>query len=358
MSNQEKDPNGSLTSTDAEASPKPFKPTMSFMLAYASLMMLCLAVALDATTLSVALPVMSTDLSGTALQAFWSGTGFLLASSVFQPVVASFSSIFGRSNVNSAFLRPSSSPISHTAETNTFQLIYVASLLFGIGSLIAALAKSFNVVVIGRAVQGAGGGGLLALTEVVVTDLVPLAERGKYFSILSAIWSIGTVAGPLIGAGFAQDVTWRWIFWMNLPIIAVGVVMVFFFLKQERIPGGVVGKLKRFDFVGGFLFVVGSTSFLFGVSGGGVMYDWDSWQTLVSILVGAAVTAVFGFWEVMFAERFGTEPLINRGIFNNWSIISVDIQAVLHGAILWALLYFLSTSLPSSMLHYLLISMY
>lgn len=172
---------------------------------------------------------------------------------------------------------------------------------------------------------------------------MPLAERGKYFSILSAVWSVGTVAGPLIGAGFAQDVTWRWIFWMNLPIIAVGVVMVFFFLKQERIPGGVVGKVKRFDFVGAFLFVVGSTSFLFGVSAGGVMYDWESWQTLVSILVGAAVMIVCGLWEVMFAERFGTEPLINRGIFNNWSIISVDIQAVLHGAILWSLLYFLST---------------
>lgn len=201
---------------------------------------------------------------------------------------------------------------------------------------------------IGRAVQGAGGGGLIALTEVVVTDLVPLAERGKYLSILSAIWSVGTVAGPLIGAGFAQDVSWRWIFWVNLPVIAAGVAMVFFFLKQERIPGGALSKMRRFDFVGAFLFVVGSTSFLFGVSSGGVMYDWGSWQTLVSMLVGVAVMVVFGFWEVMFAGRFGTEPLINRGIFNNWTIISADIQAVLHGAILWALLYFLSTlPLPS-----------
>ena len=102
MSVQEKDPNGSVTSTDGtDTVPAPFKPTLSFMLAYASLMMLCLAVALDATTLSVALPTMSTDLSGTALLAFWSGTGFLLASSVFQPVVASLSSIFGRSYVSS-----------------------------------------------------------------------------------------------------------------------------------------------------------------------------------------------------------------------------------------------------------------
>lgn len=101
----EKDPKrsgpASLTPSTATEAPPPFKPALGFMLAYASLMMLCLAVALDATTLSVALPVMSTDLSGTALQAFWSGTGFLLASSVFQPVVASLSSIFGRSYVSS-----------------------------------------------------------------------------------------------------------------------------------------------------------------------------------------------------------------------------------------------------------------
>ena len=113
----EKEPHGSGpltpdTSTDDAPLPPPFKPTTSFILAFSSLMMLCLAVALDATTLSVALPVMSTDLSGTALQAFWSGTGFLLASSVFQPVVASLSSIFGRSYVSPSLsnLPPSPAP--------------------------------------------------------------------------------------------------------------------------------------------------------------------------------------------------------------------------------------------------------
>ena len=105
----EKDPKGSGSLTPSTAGSDgalPFKPNLSYILAFASLMMLCLAVALDATMLSVALPVMSTDLAGTALQAFWSGTGFLLASSVFQPVVASLSSIFGRSYV---------SPLSHQA---------------------------------------------------------------------------------------------------------------------------------------------------------------------------------------------------------------------------------------------------
>ncbi|SPO02135.1 related to putative multidrug transporter [Cephalotrichum gorgonifer] len=312
--------NANTNVVDAPDDPlPPFKASRDFKLAFTSLMMLCLAVSLDATTLSVALPIMSADLGGTALQAFWSGTGFLLASAVFQPVVISLSFTFGRCN-----------------------LIYATSLLFAVGSVVAAIAKSFNVVIIGRVIQGGGGGGIIALTGILVTDLIPLSERGKYISVMAAIWAVGTVTGPLIGAGFAQDVSWRWIFWMNLPIIAVADAMVFFFLKLQRIPGGAWGKLARFDVVGGLLFVAGSTSFLFGVSSGGISYDWDSWQTLVSMIVGAGLMAACGFWEVMFAERFGVEPLIDCGIFSNWTIMSSFLQTILHGAILWTIIYILS----------------
>ncbi|KEZ42428.1 Major facilitator superfamily transporter [Scedosporium apiospermum] len=295
-----------------------FKPTRDFVLAFCSMLMVVLAVAFEATTLAVALPLMSSDLGGTALQAFWSGTGFLLASAVFQPTIAGLSAVFGRSN-----------------------LIYVTSLLFAIGSLIAALANNFPVIVAGRVIQGAGGGGIIALTEVIVTDLVPLADRGRWFAILSAVWSVGTVAGPLIGAGFAQNVSWRWIFWINLPIIAIGAAMVFFFLKQAKLPGHMVEKLKRFDWTGAVLFTVGSGSFLFGISSGGVMYEWDSWQVLLSILMGVAVLGGFALWEARFATGLGVELLVPAKLFDNWSIISSYIQAVLHGAILWSLIYFL-----------------
>jgi len=308
----------STTAVDEKTGKTVFKPTREFMLAFASLLMICLAVAFDATTLSVALPIMSTAIGGTALEAFWSGTSFLLASTVFQPTVASLSSIFGRS-----------------------YLIYVCAAFFAAGAIIAALANDFTVIIVGRAIQGTGGGGLIALTEVVTTDLVPLAYRGQWFSMISAVWSIGTVTGPLIGAGFAQNVSWRWIFWINLPVIAVGIVMVIFFLRQAKVPGHIVAKLKRFDWLGSFLFTAGSTSFLFGISTGGVMYEWDSWRTIVSIIVGAAVLVAFALWEIHFAERVGTEPLIDKGIFNNWTMVSTYIQTVLHGAILWSLLYFL-----------------
>ena len=122
--------------------------------------------------------------------------------------------------------------------------------------------------------------------------------------------------------------------------------MVFFFLKQAKLPGHMVEKLKRFDWTGAVLFTVGSGSFLFGISSGGVMYEWDSWQVLLSILMGVAVLGGFALWEARFATGLGVELLVPAKLFDNWSIISSYIQAVLHGAILWSLIYFLSKFLP------------
>jgi MFS family permease len=130
---------------------------------------------------------MARVLKGTAIEAFWSGTSFLLTSTIFQPVLGSFSHIFGR--------KP---------------LIFFSLTLFLIGAVAAATANNFTVILISRSIQGIGGGGLICLTEMVITDMVPLRQRGNYFSIMSGMWAIGTVAGPLLGGGFSQSVSWRW----------------------------------------------------------------------------------------------------------------------------------------------------
>ncbi|KAG7116753.1 MFS transporter L2 like protein [Verticillium longisporum] len=303
--------------------PVAFKPGRDFFLAFAALSILMLAVALDATSLGVALPIMSTELGGTALQAFWSGTSYLLASTVLQPSFASMSAIVGRKYV-----------------------VYVSCLLFTIGSIVCAVAQNFTVLLVGRSIQGIGGGGIIALSEVIVTDLVPLAVRGQWLSILSAMWAIGTVAGPLMGAGFAQHATWRWIFWINLPLMAVGVLMIYFFLNQTELPGNLRTKLARFDWFGSFLFTAGSTILLFGISTGGVMYDWGSFRTLLPLILGILTLPVFAYWELHWAK----EPVIDRGIFRNWTMIANYIMTVFHGMILWSLIYFLSmlTSPPLS----------
>lgn len=119
---------------------------------------------------------MAKALGGSAIEAFWSGTSFLLTSTVFQPVLGSFSHIFGRK-----------------------ALIYVSLGFFLAGSIIPAVANNFTVILVGRSIQGIGGGGIICLTEMVVVDTVPLRERGKWFSFFGAMWSVGTVAGPLLG---------------------------------------------------------------------------------------------------------------------------------------------------------------
>lgn len=305
------------SSPSSENLPEPmekFDPGWRFLLAFASLAVITLMAALDATSLSVALPVMARVLGGSAIEAFWSGTSFLLTSTVFQPVLGSFSHIFGR--------KP---------------LIYVSLALFTAGCIIAALANNFTVILVGRSIQGVGGGGIIALTEIVITDMVPLRERGKYFSLFSAMWAIGTVAGPLLGGGFSQNVTWRWVFWINLPFIGIGLVLITFFLKLDFQRSSLMSKLLRVDWVGMFLFLASTTGFLIPITWGGVQYAWDSWRTLVPLIVSGAGLVVF----VLHQEYVAPEPLIRTSVFKTRTAALVYLGTVVHGIILWSILFYL-----------------
>ncbi|KAI1339298.1 putative MFS transporter [Xylariaceae sp. FL0016] len=305
---------GPHTALDQHTSPEEWRPTKRFLLAFTSLQVLVSAVALESTSLPAALPIMSAELGGTALEAFWAGTAYLLASTVIQPTVAGLSHILGRK-----------------------VMLYLTGAGFAGGSLIAALAQSFNAILVGRTIQGLGGGGLIVLIEILISDLIPLAHRGTWFSINSVMWSIGTAGGPLAGAGFAQAVSWRWIFWINLPIIGVGMLFVTLFLKQEPIPGNVMHKLRQFDWLGSVLFSVSSAGFLFGITTGGIMFEWPSYQVLLPVIVGLIGIILFVHWEF----RYAFEPIIEKRIFSTWTAISTYIQTLLHGLVSWAALYFL-----------------
>ncbi|KAL4736684.1 major facilitator superfamily domain-containing protein [Aspergillus similis] len=283
------------------------------IMAFFTLSVLTLMVALDGTSISVALPIITQHLKGTAIEAFWSGTSFLLASTVFQPNFASLSSIFGR--------RP---------------LVLVALTLFFVGTVVCSVAKDFTYMLVGRSIQGVGGGGLIALSEVIVTDLVPLRLRGQYFGILSAMWSVGSVTGPILGGGFSQDVTWRWIFYINFPFIGVGLVTIILFLKLNIIPTSLAEKLRQIDYVGTIIFVGSMSSFLIPLSWGGILYDWDSWRTLVPLIIGVVGLLVFSFYEY----RFAKDPIIPPKIFQNRTAAVSFAGSFLQGLVLWCLLYY------------------
>jgi MFS family permease len=170
-------------STDDLIEPE-FDPDYHFYLAFSALAVVTLAAALDATTLSVALPIIAADLGGSAIEAFWAGTSFLLTSTVFQPSYASFSHIFGR--------KP---------------MVFIALTFFAIGAIIAGVSKNFTELLVGRSLQGVGAGGIISLTEIIITDMVPLRVRGKWFGFMSGMWAIGSVTGPIVGGAFAQNGT-------------------------------------------------------------------------------------------------------------------------------------------------------
>ncbi|KZF26094.1 MFS general substrate transporter [Xylona heveae TC161] len=312
--NTRQEETSSPTPSSNQDGPPKFQPGWRFYLAFGALLIVTLMAALDATSLSVALPIIARKIHGTAIQAFWSGTSFLLTSTVFQPSFASFSHIFGR--------KP---------------LILVSVALFTVGAIVAAVANNFTVLLVGRCIQGVGGGGIIALTEIVVTDLVPLRERGKWFGFMGMMWAIGSVSGPVVGGALAQKASWRWIFWINLPFAGISFIMIPLFLQLHYRTSSFFQKLKRVDWIGSVVFVASTTSFLIPITWGGIMYPWDHWRTLVPLIIGACGLIFFVFYE----EFVAAEPVIPMDIFKNRTAALTYFGAFIHGMVLWCILYYL-----------------
>jgi EmrB/QacA subfamily drug resistance transporter len=257
---------------------------------------------------------MTVALHGDAIQAFWTGTSFLLTSMVWQPIFVAFSRNWGR--------RP---------------LLLIALAFFAVASLICALSPNFTVMLVGRALQGTGVGGILALTNILITDLVPLRERGNYLALISTVWAVGTVSGPIVGGALATPNAWRWIFYLNLPIIGIGAVGIIWFLKLEHRPRTLRQKLLEIDYIGATIFLAATTSFLVGVTWGGVIAPWDSARVLVPMILGVFGIGLFVGWEV----KFDRHPILPLSLFRNKDTNIAFFIDFIHGVILWALVYYM-----------------
>ncbi|KAI9649271.1 hypothetical protein NHQ30_001841 [Ciborinia camelliae] len=308
------------TSIDLEKSdmppidPNSKKRGWRFFGSFACLAILNFVCAIDATILSVALPTIATSLHATAIQAFWCGTSFLLCSTVFQPTWAAFSHIIGRKSV-----------------------LLTALFLFSVGTILCSVAKNIELLLVGRCIQGIGGGGLVGLTYVLLADMVTLRERGKWMSVISLQWAIGSVIGPVIGGAFAEKLSWRWIFWLNIPFCVISAVGIPICLKLNIKEGSMWTKLKAFDWLGSFLFIASTTSILIPVTWGGVMYSWDSVHTLVPLLIGVGGLISFLLYSIF---RKG-DPLIRRSLFNSPTAIVAYFGTLVHGICVWSVLFYM-----------------
>ena len=181
-----------------------------------------------------------------------------MTQSLFQPLLVSLSDIFGR------------------------RLFYLISLgFFTVGTLLCCLAQNFTELLAGRSIQGIGGGGLVALGLVILTDIIPLRQRPVFLGLLQMSWALGTISGPLIGGLFAQHTTWRWIFYINFPFCGIGFLTVPLVMRLRANRASVKERIQYYvDWIGGFLFVSSTCSFLIGITWGGSEYPWSSWRTV------------------------------------------------------------------------------
>ncbi|CAM1505515.1 Fc.00g111520.m01.CDS01 [Cosmosporella sp. VM-42] len=272
--------------------------------AFGTLCLCTFIIALDSTIICVALPTIAEDLNATAIEAFWCGTSFLLASTVVQPPIASLSHIFGR------------------------QPALLSSLTtFAIGNIVAALAKNIGTLLVGRTLQGFGSGGILALTYVITTDLVSLRERGKWFGLISLNWAIGSILGPLL-------------FWINLPFCGLTYIAIPVTLTLKHKEDTVNKKLKEFDWIGTVIFVESLTSFLIPLSWGGIMYDWSSPRTVVPLVIGILGVIAFGFHIMLSSKYSRCDPLIRPSLFTSLTALSAFFATIIHGIIVWCLIYY------------------
>ena len=252
-----------------------------------------LLAALDQTIVAPALPTIARAL-GHAEYLPWIVTGYLLTATAMAPLYGKISDVYGR--------RP---------------VIYAAILLFLLGSLVSALAPNMLVLVIGRAIQGAGGGGLFALAQTVIGDLVPPRERARYAAWISGTWAVASVAGPLLGGLFAEHLHWSLIFWINLPIGFLAMAIINNPLR--KLP--IAAKNHRIDGLGAVLLVIATSLLLLALNWGGSAYPWFS-REILGLVACSAV-----FWA-FFALRLlrASEPLISLEVLSNPIVLAGTIS--------------------------------
>ncbi|EGP88126.1 putative major facilitator superfamily transporter [Zymoseptoria tritici IPO323] len=279
----------------------------------AALMMAVFLAALDVTIITTALPTISQHFNSAAGYT-WIGSAFLLANASSIPVWGKVSDIFGR--------KP---------------MLLAANVIFLVGSLVAALAYSIGMLIAARAVQGIGAGGLVILVNIVIGDLFPLNIRGAFYGLIGGVWAIASSLGPIIGGAFTQSVTWRWCFYINLPLDGIAFFILLFFLdvKTPRTP--FMQGLKAIDWVGVLLIVGGTLMFLFGLQYGGVTAPWDSALVLCLIIFGVLTLALFLLYEWKFAKY----PIMPMAIFSSVTNRATLGVVFIHGFVFISASYYL-----------------
>jgi EmrB/QacA subfamily drug resistance transporter len=261
----------------------PIEPAPRVRLIFGALMLVILLASLDQTIVATALPTIVGDLGGLE-HLSWVVTAYLLASTITGPLYGKFGDLYGR--------KPT---------------LQVAIVIFLVGSMLCGIAQNMPELISFRAVQGLGAGGLITTTIAVVGDIIPPRDRGRYQGIFGAVFGVSTIVGPLLGGFFVDNLSWRWIFYVNLPVAAVAMVVIgaVFHTRAERVEHAV-------DYAGAALLAGGLSAVVLFTSLGGTTFAWSSSESIVLAVLGVVLLAVF-----LVAERRASEPILPLELFRN-----------------------------------------
>ncbi|KAI0450355.1 major facilitator superfamily domain-containing protein [Xylaria acuta] len=250
--------------------------------------------AIESTIISSALPYIVDQLHAGSTYV-WFINAYLLAKTAFIPFWGQLATVTGR----------------------RWPIIFAVA-LFILGSGVAGGANSTTMMIVGRAIQGFGGGGITIIGQLIISDLVSPREVPKYIGYLFIALSLGTSIGPFLGGFIVQNTTWRWVFYINFPIGGVVIVLMLFLLQIEYSSNQTfTQKIKRIDYIGNGLIVAFTTVILVSLSWGGAQYEWSSPQVLTLLVIG-----ILGLIGAMCYEAWSPwvrEPTIHTVIFRNYS---------------------------------------
>jgi EmrB/QacA subfamily drug resistance transporter len=264
---------------------------------------------LSSTVVSNALPRIVSDLGGSQSSYTWVVTATLLALTVSTPIWGKLSDLVDRK-----------------------LLVQTALVVYIIGSILAGLSHSMAWLIACRVLQGLGAGGLTALVQVILSDLVSPRERGRYSGYLGAVFGVGTVAGPLLGGVITDGVGWRWCFYVGVPFAAAALVVLQRTLHLPR-----KRREVSLDYPGAILIAAGVSSILIWVSLAGQQFDWVSWQTAALVIGGVAL--VIG---AVLVERRAHEPLVPLHLFEDRTVVLAVVASVAVGIAMFGTTVFLS----------------
>jgi EmrB/QacA subfamily drug resistance transporter len=261
------------------------------------LLLVLLLAALDSTIVSTALPTIVGELGGLDRLA-WVVTAYLLAQTVVTPLYGKLGDLYGRKRV-----------------------VQAAIFIFLVGSALCGLSQSMEQLILFRAIQGLGGGGLIVTTQAVVGDIVPARDRGRYQGIFGAMFGLASIAGPLIGGYFTTHLTWRWIFYINIPL---GLIAVF--VLATTMPAATRRVAHAIDYIGATLLATALSATIIATDLGGIQYPWDS-----PLIVGLGILVVVSTILFIAVERRAKEPVLPLRLFDNRTFVISAVVGLIVG---------------------------